>query len=154
MNRQQFLLEMRTEHTLKGRKPCFVSLRFNAGKIYNDGYSEFVLSFKDGILYFQKLSRFFKKLTPKKDFTLHADRFIYYKIEDKRFMKILYLYDNTGRYIDICFQTGTYETVSTENNIQRIIDEMMQNYKLKLYKEEEFNDSFQEEPNSEGEGSN
>ena len=154
MNRQQFLLEMRTEHTLKGRKPCFVSLRFNAGKIYNEGYSEFVLSFKDGILYFQKLSRFFKKLTPAKDFSLNAKRFIEYKVEDKSFMKILYLYDDTGRYIDICFQTGKYETASTETNIQRIIDEMKQDYNLKDFKEEEFDDNFQEEPNSKGKGSN
>ena len=154
MNRQQYLLEMRTEHTLKGRKPCFISLRFNAGKIYNEGYSEFILSFKDGILYFQKLSRFLKRLTPAKDFTLNASRFIQYKIEDKTFMKILYLYDDTGRYIDICFQTGRYETASTETNIQRIIDEMKKDYNLKDFKEEEYNDDFQEEPNSEGEGSN
>lgn len=154
MNRQQYLLEMRTNHTLKGRKPCFITLRFNAGKIYNEGFSEFVLSFKDGILYFQKLSRFFKKLTPSKDFSLNAKRFISYKFENKSFMKILYLYDDTGRYIDICFQTGTYQTVSTENNIQRIVDEMIENYNLKLFKEEDIDDFQQEDPNSEGEGSN
>ena len=71
MNKQEFLLEMRKNHTLKGRKPCFISLRFNAGKIYNEGYSEFIMSFKDGILYFQKLTMFFKKLKPALDFELN-----------------------------------------------------------------------------------
>ena len=153
MDRQQFLLEMRTNHLLKGRKPCFISLRFNAGKIYNEGYSEFILSFKDGILYFQKLSKFLKRLQPKFDFTLNADRFLEYKIDAKSFMKILYLYDDTNRYIDICYRCGTKDSASTETNIERIIDEMSKNYRLKPFKEEVYDES-EEEPNSEGEGSN
>ena len=153
MDRQSYLLEMRKSHTLKGRKPAFVVLRFNSGKIYNNGYGKFILSFKDGILYFQKLSRFLNKLKPADDFELSANRFIEYKVDDKGFMKILYLYDNTNRYIDICFQTGTKETSSTENNIQRIIDEMCADYKLAPFKEEEFIDG-EETTDSEGKGSN
>lgn len=153
MDRQQYLLEMRTNQLLKGRKPCFISLRFNAGKIYNEGYSEFILSFKDGILYFQKLSKFLKKLQPKQDFTLNANRFVEYRVETKTFMKILYLYDDTNRYIDICYRIGGKDTASTETNIERIINEMSTNYKLKPFKEEEYAES-EEESNSEGERSN
>ena len=151
MDRQAYLLEMRKNHTLKGRKPCFVVLRYNLGKIYNDGYAKFILSFKDGILYFQKMSRFLNKLKPKDDFSLSATRFIEYRVEDKTFFKILYLYDSTGRYLEVCFQSGTKETSSTETNIQRIIDEMCESYKLEPFKEEEFNE---EGTDSEGEGSN
>ncbi len=154
MDRQQFLLEMRQNHTLKGRKPCFISLRFNSGKIYNEGYSEFIMSFKDGKLYFQKLTKFFKKLKPSEDFELNAKRFIEYRIEERSYINTLYLYDDTGRYIDICYQVGKAENASTIANIQRIIDEMSTDYNLEPFKEEEFDDTEDEDPNSEGEGSN
>jgi hypothetical protein len=154
MDRQSYLLEMRQNHTLKGLKPCFVSLRFNAGKIYNDGYGEFIMSLKDGKLYFQKLSRFLKKLKPKDDFSLNADRFIEYRLEDKSFMKILYLYDDSGRYIDICYQAGRIETSASEDNVRRIIDELCKQHNLKPFKEEEYDDSQEEGNDSTGEGSN
>ncbi len=152
MNKQEFLLEMRKNHTLKGRKPCFISLRFNAGKIYNEGYSEFIMSFKDGILYFQKLTMFFKKLKPALDFELNAKRFIEYRIDEKSFINTLYLYDDTGRYIDICYQVGK-DNASTMMNIQSIIAEMTKDYNLKPFKEEVF-DEPEEGTDSEGEGSN
>ena len=153
MNRQEYLLEMRKNHTLKGRKPCFISLRFNSGKIYNEGYSEFILSFKDGILYFQKLSRFLKKLQPSRDFELKASRFIEYRFDERTFINTLYLYDSTGRYIDICYQVGNKENSSTMSNIQRIIDEMCDEYNLKPFKEEVY-DEPEEGTDSEGKGSN
>lgn len=152
MNRQEYLLEMRKNHTLKGRKPCFIFLRFNTGKIYNDGYSELIMSFKDGILYFQKLSRFFKKLQPSMDFELSAKRFKEYRYIDKSFMKILYLFDKDGRFIEICFQIGKAEYSSTITNIERIIEEMCSNYGLKPFKEEIIED--EEGTDSKGEGSN
>ena len=154
MNRQSYLLEMRQNHTLKGLKPCFVSLRFNAGKIYNEGYSEFIMSMKGDTLYFQKLSRFLKKLKPKDDFSLNVNRFIEYQIQDKTFMKILYLYDDTGRYIDICYQSGRVDTAPTEDNVLRIINEMCNSHNLKPLKEEEYDDSQEEGNDSAGEGSN
>lgn len=153
MDRQQFLLEMRQNHTLKGRKPCFISLRFNSGKIYNEGYGEFIMSFKDGVLYFQKLSRFLKKLKPSDDFELNSKRFIKYDLIKKSFINTLYLYENNDRYIDICYQVGRKEAASTINNIQRIIDEMVENYGLKACAEVEKYDG-EENIDSEGKGSN
>ena len=153
MDRQQFLLEMRQNHTLKGRKPCFVSLRFNTGKIYNDGYSEFIMSYRDGIIYFQKLSRFLKRLKPAGDFELNAKRFIKYNIIKKSFINILYLYEDENRFIDICYQAGTKESASTISNIQRIIDEMIEVYGIKLSSGVENNEPEQD-TDSEGKGSN
>ncbi len=153
MDRQQFLLEMRQNHTLKGRKPCFVSLRFNAGKIYNEGYSEFIMSFRDGVIYFQKLSRFLKRLQPSGDFELRARRFKKYDIMQKSFINILYLYEDNDRFIDICYQVGKRENSSTMSNIQRIVDEMVELYNIKSCAEEIKNEP-EEDTDSEGKGSN
>ena len=153
MDRQQFLLEMRQNHTLKGRKPCFVTLRFNTGKIYNEGYSEFIMSFRDGIIYFQKLSRFLKKLKPSGDFELNSKRFIKYDIIQKSFINILYLYEDSTRFIDICYQAGSKEAASTISNIQRIVDEMIELNGLKKCSEVE-KDEPEEATDSEGKGSN
>ena len=38
-------------------------------------------------------------------------------------MKILYLFDKDGRFIEICFQIGKAEYSSTITNIERIIEE-------------------------------
>ncbi len=122
MARKPYLMNMRKAGLLKGPKPCFVSLRQNLGKIYNEGSADFIMSYRNGILYFQRLSLIFRSLKPKLDFEVHAGRFTEYKFIKKNFMNILYLYDKDGNYLEIHYQKGNLETASTEDNIQRIID--------------------------------
>lgn len=127
MDRRNYLLNMRKAGLLKGQKPCFVTLKQNIGKIYNEGTADFIMSFRDNVLYFQRLSFLFKSLKPKLDFNVHTDRFIEYKFIKKNFANILYLYDKDGNFLEIFYQKGTLETASTEDNIQRIVDELIKN---------------------------
>ena len=135
MDRRAYLLNMRKAGLLKGQKPCFITLKINMGKIYNDGTADFIMSYRDGILYFQRMSFFFKSLKPKLDFELHAQRFVEYKFINRNFMNTLCLYDKDGCYLEIHYQKGTLQTASTEDNIQRIVDILKQNG-LRLSKEE------------------
>lgn len=130
MDRHQYLMDMRQEGKLKGLKPSFVFLKNNLGKIYNEGMADFILSFKNGILYFQRMSAIFHTLKPKYDFELNAKRFKTYKFERRNYSGCLTLYDKSGYYIEIWFQVGTKETYSTEVNIDRIIKELESDYNV------------------------
>lgn len=127
MDRRAYLMNMRKAGLLKGQKPCFISLRTNLGKIYNEGSADFIMSYRNGILYFQRLSLIFRSLKPKLDFEVHAGRFVEYKFVKKNFINTLYLYDKDGCYIEIHYQKGNLETASTEDNIQRIVDLLKEN---------------------------
>ncbi|MGM9969924.1 MAG: hypothetical protein ACI35S_05965 [Anaeroplasma sp.] len=124
MSRRELLLDLRQKGKLKGLKPCFVLFRHNLGKIYNEGRGEFIMSYRNDILYFQRISSFFKRLLPKQDFTINVRRFVEYKIFRKSYMASMYLYDKDGYYLEFHYQVGTKETFSTEENIVRIIDEL------------------------------
>lgn len=151
MNRKDYLLELRQEGKLKGKKPCFITLKLNKGRIYNLGTADFIMSYKDDTLYFQRLSLFFKTLKPKLDFTLNAKRFVEYKFTKKQFMTMLTLYDTAGMFIEIYFQTGTKETYATEDNIYRILRELeakgLKEIKGAIATYEEGNDTGSEESN-------
>lgn len=121
MDKKAMLLEMRQLGTLKGKKPAFVTLKLNCGKIYNEGTADFVMSFKDNILYFQRLSTFFKVLQPKKDFQLNVKRFCEYDFKRSKYYATLSLFDKQGFFIEIHYQTGTKDTYTTEDSIARLI---------------------------------
>lgn len=123
MDRKTMLLEMRQEGTLKGKKPAFVFLKLNCGKIYNEGTADFIMSIKDNILYFQRLSTFFKVLQPKKDFQVNVRRFCEYDFRRSKYYATLTLFDKQGFYLEIHYQTGTKDSYKTEDSIARMIKE-------------------------------
>ena len=149
MDRRGILLELRNEGKLKGKKPCFVSLRNNIGKIYNGGGGTFIMTIRDDTLHFQKLSFFLHRLMPGDDFSVNAKRFIEYKIDRKTVLALLSFYDRDGRFLPIIFQTGTKETYASEDNIARIIKELEERNGLK-----EVGIDGKEEPDTKGEKSN
>lgn len=125
MNKHQILMDMRNEHTLKGLKPCFVILSSANGKLYTGSTSDFIMSLKKGVLYFQRLSMFFHTLKPKDDVSYPISTFIEYKIVKKSsFSSLLYLYTKEGNYIQISYQTGLPDTQSTEYNLSKILEEL------------------------------
>lgn len=142
MTRQELLLSMRKSHTLKGLKPAFVTLRMNAGKIYSGPFGNFILSLRDNILYFQKISTFLRRLQKKYDFEINAKRFNRFQIINKNYFKVLYLYDSEGCYLEITYMYGNREFASTEENIYRITEELKKTIDLK---EVDFNEGFEEE---------
>lgn len=121
MQRKEIIMQIRNDGKLKGLKPCFVYLKQNMGKIYNEGHSDFVMSLKGDILYFQKLSFFFHNLKPRYDFELNINRFVSYSIIENRLHNCLYLYDKQGNYMEVCYNKGIPDTAPTEININRII---------------------------------
>ena len=114
-------MQLRNDGKLKGLKPCYVFLKQNMGKIYNEGHSDFVMSLKGNTLFFQKLSFFFHNLKPKYDFELDIRRFVSYSIIENMLTNNLYLYDKHGNYMEICYNKGVSDTAPTEININRII---------------------------------
>lgn len=122
MDRKARLLEMRKQGTLKGKKPVFVVLKFNDGKIYNDDTAEFVMSFKDNIIYFQRLSTFSKALQPTKDFEINVKRFCEYDFKRTNFFATITLFDKKDFFLDINIQTETRDYFETENDISRLIN--------------------------------
>ncbi|MCR5112398.1 MAG: hypothetical protein K6A63_00520 [Acholeplasmatales bacterium] len=132
MDRRAYLMDMRKNGLLKGLKPCFVSLKLNGGKIYNEGSADFIMSLKNGVLHFQKLSFLFRNLKPKDDFDVHAGRFIEYRLDtSKNFLNTLDFYDKDGNYLEIIYAKGREDTLSTEDNIVRIIKELEESFNLK-----------------------
>ena len=148
MDRKGILLDLRNEGKLKGIKPAFVTLRPNMGKIYNGGSGTFIMSIRNDVLHFQKLSFFIHRLVPGDDFEVNAKRFTEYKLDRRTALAILYLYDSEGRFLQIVYQIGTRETFATEDNISRILKELEEKYGLK-----QVGDNYGEEPNNEGEKS-
>ncbi len=130
MERRELLLQMRKDKTLKGLKPAFVTLKLNTGKIYTGGTSNFILSLKNNILYFQKITLFLKKLKPKEDFEINAKRFTEYTLETRGYTKILYLFDKAGYFLEIRYLYGTKQTAPSDDNISRIIAELKETINL------------------------
>ena len=125
MDRHQILMDMRNEHKLKGLKPCFVVLSSINGKLYTGPTSDFIMSLKNGILYFQRLSMFFHSLKPKDDVSYPINIFKEYSIKKKNnFASILFLYTKEGKYLQISYQTGLADTQSCEYNLSKIIEEL------------------------------
>lgn len=121
MSRRELLLEMRTTGKLKGQRPCFVSLKYNTGNIYNEGSGSFIMSLRDTTLHFQKIGTFFMRLKPNGDFSINTERFKEYALIEKKLMNTLYLYDKEGNFLEVFYNKGTEETFSTEENIKKII---------------------------------
>ncbi len=140
MNKKAFLLEMRQTGKLKGLKPCYISLKFNSGKIYNGGNANFIMSLRNGTLYFQKYSKLFSKLQPSGDFSVNAKRFKDYTVIDNKLFKILSLKDSEGFSLEIYYNIYGDNTLSTIENIDRIVSELKDLYGLKLLKEDDKNE--------------
>lgn len=146
MDRQALLLELRQEGKLKGKKPCFVYMRKSNGKIFDSKGGNYILTEKDGTLYFQKLG-IFSPLSPKHDFEVKTKQFTQYQIIKRNSLNSIILYNKRGEYLDIHYETGTKETSSTESNLQRIIDMLVETSGLKLLEIEGEKDGQQESNN-------
>ena len=51
MQRKELVNTFRSQGKIKGGKPCVIYLKNNIGKIYNEGYGDFILSQKNNDLY-------------------------------------------------------------------------------------------------------
>ena len=130
MEKKELLLALRREGKLKGHKPCFVYLKHNLGKIYNEGNAKFIMSLKDDKLYFQRLT-FFNNIKEEDDFTLNVKRFKEYNLIDKTISMTLILYDINGLFIEINYKARRKDSFTTEDNIVRILDELKKSCNLK-----------------------
>ena len=152
MQRKEIIMNVRSSGYLKGLKPCYVFLRQNIGKIYNGTQADFIMSLKNKVLYFQKISFFFKKLKPKDDFELNITKFKEYAIFEKTFENILCLYDRNNNFIEIHYHKGIPDTYITEDNISRMCKLFDEAGIKQIYKDEEVD--VDEESDTEGKGSN
>ena len=99
MDRRQILLDLRNKGKIKGLKPAFVLMKLDMGGIYTGGTGDYIMSYRNGILYFQRLSFFFHVLKPKEDLQFKMGMFTEYYVESKNTIKIVYLYRKDGRYL-------------------------------------------------------
>lgn len=121
MNRRELIKNLRTSGKLKASKPAVVFLKANYGKIYNGGYSNFIMTIKNSdVLYFQKLS-LFNTLKPKGDFSIELKDFVSYCLKEDTMANVLFLYNKDKNFIGICYHKGIPDTYQTEENINRMI---------------------------------
>ena len=122
MQRKELVNTFRSQGKIKGGKPCVIYLKNNIGKIYNEGYGDFILSQKNNDLFFQKIGGFFvKKLVPKDDFKINISNLSEYALEQRVLENILCLYTKDKCFIEIHYNKGIPDTYQTEDNICRII---------------------------------
>ena len=123
MNRKNIVQNLRISGRLKGKKPAVVFLKKNDGGIYDKGVAYFVMAERNGMLNFQRLSAFRKKLIPELDFSLELKQFNRYLFVKRGFYNILCLYnDKKKTYIEINYDKGTPDTYPSEENIALLIE--------------------------------
>lgn len=138
MNQKELLISLRSKGILKGVKPVLVKLIKDNGGIYKDGKGDFVMTIKDDILHFQRLSVFFKKPIPNLDFSVNLKNFKEYSIVTiNSFVNCLYLYNKKGQYLQMFYSKGTKETYFSEDNLFRMLKEM-ESFGINQIKEEEY----------------
>lgn len=121
MNIKEVIMRYRNTKRIKGIKPAYITLKRNGGKIYNSTAADFIMSIRDDVLYFQRLT-FLKNLKPNLDFEINLKNFQEYSlITLNSFTNCLYLYDKKNCYINIFYNKGLPETYLSEDNISRII---------------------------------
>ena len=125
MNQKELLISLRSKGILKGVKPVMIQLVKNDGGIYKDGNADFVMTIKDDLLHFQRLSVFFKKPMPNLDFSVNLKNFKEYSIISlNRFVNCIYLYNKKGQYLQMYYSKGTKETYFSEDNLFRMLKEI------------------------------
>lgn len=138
MNQKELLISLRSKGILKGVKPVLVKLNKDKGGIYKDGKGDFVMTIKDNILHFQRLSVFLKKPIPNLDFAVNLKNFKEYSIKTiNTFVNCLYLYNKKGEYLQMFYSKGIRETYFSEDNLFRMLKEM-EKMGIKEIKEEEY----------------
>ncbi len=136
MNRTQIVQNLRVSGRLKGKKPAVVFLKKNVGEIYNEGVAYFVMTEKNGVLNFQRLTTFTKSLKPEKDFSIELKDFNKYLFVTRSFYNILCLYNSKRQFIEINYDKGTPDTYQSEENISLLI-EMLEKMGMKEIKGDE-----------------
>ena len=125
MNQKELLISLRSRGILKGVKPVMVKMNKNNGGIYKDGNADFVMTIKDNLLHFQRLSVFFKKPIPNLDFSVNLKNFKEYSIVSiNSFVNCLFLYNKRGEYLQMFYSKGTKETYFSEDNLFRMLKEI------------------------------
>ena len=138
MNQKELLISLRSKGILKGTKPVLVKLNKDKGGIYKDGKGDYVMTIKDNILHFQRLSIFLKKPMPNLDFSVNLKNFKEYSIITvNTFVNCLYLYNKKGQYLQMYYSKGLKETYFSEDNLFRMLKEM-EKIGIKQMKEEEY----------------
>ncbi len=123
MKRKEILMYVRASGYLKGLKPAIIYLKPNAGKIYNGKLNFFAMSIKNDVIYFQSLSKLFKKIDKKHDFDLKVTDIIRWQlIENNRTFNVLVLYFKDRKFLDIYYDKGIKDTFVIEDNISRTIE--------------------------------
>lgn len=128
MDINKIVMDLRVNHHLRGRYPVYIFTLPNLGGIYNKGKRYFVMTYreKERDLYFHGLTKWFHKYDPKSDFSLKIDKFKEYHDEyigtigSAKFTLISYKDD----FFPFGYFTGSKETISSENNLSYICDEL------------------------------
>jgi len=122
MNRRRIIQNLRVSGRLKGKKPAIVFLKKNVGGIYKGGIAYFVMTEKNGMLNFQRLTTFTKSLKPELDFSVELKDFKKYLYVQRGFYNILCLYNTKKQFLEINYDRGTPDTYQSEENISLLID--------------------------------
>lgn len=124
MKYKEITLRIRTQHLLRGEKPCVVCVPKNNGKIYTGTKDEhYVMTItKDKMLYFHGLTKWTKSYKPEMDFKIKIEALSEYTKEDLNKTTTLYTFSTKeGLYFPIRVFHSVSATYETDNNLEVIL---------------------------------
>lgn len=122
-------LKLRTNHELRGERPCVVTIPQNGGKIYSPEKKKkemYIMTItKDNKLYFHGLSRWMKEYVPEKDFRVSLSAIVSYTVQDiSKTIRQYTLSTKEGLYFPIIVIHGVKGTYETDVNIEKFLSKL------------------------------
>ncbi len=128
MNYKEITLRLRTEHMLRGERPCVVIIPINDGKLYSPQKRKemYIMTlYKDNKLYFHGLTRFFKYYNPEMDFKLSLESIKSYTVQDiSKNIRQYTLSTNEGLYFPFLVMHDFKGSHETDVNIEKFLSKL------------------------------
>lgn len=132
MDYKALTLKLRTNHELRGERPCVVMIPQNSGKIYSPAKKKremYVMTItKDNKLYFHGISRWMKEYVPEMDFRVSLSAIVSYTIQDiNGTIRQYTLSTKEGLYFPILVVHNVKGTYETDVNIEKFLSKLRAN---------------------------
>ncbi len=122
MNKKEFVQNLRVNKKIKGKRPAYVSMYKNNGGLCNSNVGHFLISIVEDKISFQAFSKWFNVMKPQHDLLINISDLGHftYKAEGG-VLKIITFYTKRGKYLPICYYTGTKDGHETEVNLDYLM---------------------------------
>lgn len=128
MDYKELTMKLRVNHTLRGERPCVVTIPKNEGKLYSPKKNKemYIMTMTtDNKLYFHGLTRWLKEYNPTMDFRLSLEAIESYTIQDiTKTLRQYTLSTKEGLYFPILAVHNVKGTYETDVNIEKFLSKL------------------------------